>query len=106
MPLDLLMRQVEEEAPAAAGNRVVEVWEIHMRALEVYQRCMQSVAAGGMAVVWLGISAQEVRAALAVSGTPRAAWAEVADDVQAMGLASAEWRNRQAEQAAKSRARR
>lgn len=100
------MRLVEEDAPDASGNRVVEVWHIHIRPLEVYQRCTQSVAAGGMAVLWLGISAQEVRAALAVSGVPRAAWAEVADDVQAMGRASAEYSNRRAEQAAKSRARR
>ncbi len=51
--------------------------------------------------VWLGISASEARAALALCRTPAADRRDVAEDVQYMGRVVAEERNRRAEARAK-----
>ena len=84
------------------GERIVEVWQCHMVALETYQRCQPSVLSG-MGLVYLGVSAQEVRAALAIGRVCRDQWPEVADDVMAMGRAAAEYRNRETQRQAARR---
>ena len=78
-----------------------EVWADLMPAVDVFGRCLVEGLMGMGGVVWLGISAVEVRAAMAAARIPPRQWPDVAEDVQAMGSVVAEERNKRAEARAK-----
>ncbi len=80
---------------ADGGTRVLHVWPDLLPATVVFVRCTQAVA-GGMGMLWLGIPAAEVRAALVLTAVPRPDWRSVSTDVTAMGRIVAEWHNRRA----------
>lgn len=76
---------------------VIQLWPGHFDAVAVFQRCDIHVVGAGMGgLYWTGITAREVRAALALQRVPLARRADVAEDVQYMGAAVAEERNRRA----------
>ena len=78
-----------------------------MRVVDVFRTCMASgIGAGLGGVMWLGIPATEVRAALSVMRIARVDWPDVAEDVQYMGRVVADERNRRAAADAKSRRKR
>ena len=84
--------------------RTVEVlvWACHEQAVAVFRGCQLDCAAIGMGgLFWLGISAAELRAALAVERIPRCDWPDVGEDVRYMGRVVADEHNRRAKREAK-----
>lgn len=71
------------------------MWPENVTAVDVFRRCQITMHAG-MGVVYQGISAVEMRAAMIVSRVPRAEWPSVADDVAVMADAAAEYLNERA----------
>lgn len=76
-------------------------WPCNATAIEVFRLCTIELAASFGGVLWLDITAVELRAALALRRVPRAAWPDVADDVRFMGREVANERNRRADRDAK-----
>lgn len=73
----------------------VEVWECNAQPVDVFRSCqIGGIGAGMGGVVWIGIAADELRAALAIRRVPRVSWPTIADDVQYMGGEVARERNR------------
>lgn len=78
------------------------MWTCHLPALAVFRTCaIDGLGAGMGGVLWTGISAAEVRAALAIHRVALADRADVAEDVQFMGSAVAHERNERAAREAK-----
>lgn len=71
------------------------VWPDLHDAVAVFDRCVMA-AIGGMGVVWQGIAATEIRAALTLARIPRARWLDVSDDVSRMGRVAADAMNKRA----------
>lgn len=78
------------ELEADGDDDVVEVLPVNLRSVDVYRRCQLTVL-GGMATVYLGVSALETRAALELSQVPPSEWAAIADDVQVMSAAAVQY---------------
>lgn len=75
----------------------MEIWDCHWTAVEVFRLCrIDGIGAGMGGVLWTGISAAEIRAALAIQRVAQADRVDVAGDVQYMGSEVAAARNRQA----------
>ncbi len=80
----------------------IDVWACNVEALAVFRACTIACVGAGMGgVVWLGITASETRAALAIRRVARRDWPDIAEDVRHMGAEVAHERNRQAEARAK-----
>ncbi len=83
--------QVDLAALEAEGDDdEVEVLIVNLRSVDVYRRCQLTVL-GGMATMYLGVSALETRAALELSQVPPSEWAAIADDVQIMSAAAVQY---------------
>lgn len=82
------------EAAQQADNEI-EVLECNEQTVQIYTRCALGYV-GGMAVVCIGISMQEIRAALTVYRVARADWAGIADGVMHMAAVAAKNLNRAA----------
>lgn len=72
----------------------VEVLGCNWDAVHVYLRCVQQVAGAGFGLLYLGITAAECRAALALLRQPRTRWADILIAVQDMGQIAADELNR------------
>jgi hypothetical protein len=69
---------------------VVELWECHEAAFNVFRRCEWNVAMG-MRLVWIGINAVEIEKVASATGVPYND--ELIDDVKAMAAVAASVRN-------------
>lgn len=79
----------------------IELWPDAFESFHVFQLCELSAVAGGMGgLVWLGVKAVEVRAALSLRRTPRRLWSSVSDDVSYMADTVCADRNRDAKERA------
>jgi len=72
---------------AAEAAKAIEVWECHLPALSVYQRCQHTVVAGAAGAVFLGMSVLEIEAACRAAGVPFDA--DLIDDVQTIAKGAA-----------------
>lgn len=81
---------------------VVDVWECHETQVAAFRLCsIAGIGAGMGGIVWMGIEAVELRAALALLRVPRKDWPGIAADVQYMGAEVASTRNKQAHERSK-----
>lgn len=72
----------------------------------MFRACaLHAVGAGIGGTVWLGVQAQEVRAACALQRIPRHRWTDVAGDVRLMADTVCGDRNKRAEELSKRKAR-
>lgn len=72
----------------------------------MFRSCtLAAIGAGMGGLVWLGVQAQEVRAACALLRIPRARWPDVSADVRFMADVVCGDRNRKAQEQAKRRGR-
>lgn len=88
----------------STGREVVveiDVWACNVDALAVFRSCsMACVGAGMGGVVWLGVTASETRAALAILRVARRDWPDIAEDVRYMGAEVAHERNQRSQRKA------
>lgn len=75
-----------------SAPKEIELWECHESALKVFARCQWMAAVGVSQIIWLGISAGEIRDVADVLGIPCSE--ELLDDVQTMAAAAAAIRNK------------
>lgn len=90
---DFLAPEPESDAERSAQ---VALWPDALQSFAVFQRCRLAMV-GGMTAAYTGIDVSEVRTVLDILDVPRAAWADVLDDVQLMGHAAAAALNQRAQ---------
>lgn len=92
---------------ACSTEQEIEVLAPNWWGVNVYMRCQQTLLSGMSGGVFLGVSAQEVRAAASMLRVPAREWPDVIDTAQALAGMVAKIENDRAEsraRAARSRA--